>query len=180
MVMNRDLFSRMAIIGNSGSGKTVLASKLSEALSIPIIHLDKLFWEPGGFNQKRPKETVYQEIDLLKVNEAWIVEGVFGELAQEFLERANCLIWLDMDWEYCRSNLIQRGTESNSQLDPIQAEINFGALLEWASHYWDRDDLRSYQGHARLYSSFFGKKFHTKNRDEVDRLLEQFSSEFLP
>jgi adenylate kinase family enzyme len=180
LVKNRILFSRTVIIGNSGSGKTVLAGKLSEVLYIPITHLDKLFWEPGGFNQKRPKETVYQEVDLLKVKETWIVEGVFGELAQEFLDRANCLIWLDMGWEYCLSNLLQRGSEANSQLDPNQAEINFRALLEWASHYWDRNDLRSFEGHKQLFNCFSGSKYCLQSRDEVSTFIEQGKAGFSP
>ena len=33
---------RIMIIGCSGSGKTTLAMKLSEKLSLPLVHLDKL------------------------------------------------------------------------------------------------------------------------------------------
>ena len=163
---------RIVIIGNSGSGKTYLALELGKHTTIPVIHLDKLFWEPGGFNIKRPKNVVMEDIDRLKQNSQWIVEGVFGELAERFLEKADSLIWLDMDWEYCRSNLLRRGSESSKQLDSETAEINFQKLLVWASEYWARDDLRSHSGHQKLFYTFQGRKWALRSRIEV----EAFSS----
>ena len=82
---------RIVIIGNSGSGKTYLAQRLSDYYGYPVIHLDALFWEPGGFNVKRPKEIVYAKIATLVHGENWICEGVFGELAQAFLANADHL-----------------------------------------------------------------------------------------
>ena len=169
--------NRAIIIGNSGSGKTYLANRLSQAFSVPVTHLDELFWEPGGFTQKRPKEVVLYEISILIEKEQWIVEGVFGELAKEFTKRADSLIWLDMDWEYCRTNLLHRGSESSRQLDPAQAEISFGELLEWASHYWNRDDLRSHLGHDRLFSNFSGTKYCLKSRDDVNHFLSMITND---
>jgi adenylate kinase family enzyme len=162
---------RIIILGNSGSGKSYLARRLGQRLSITPTHLDDLFWEPGGFNQKRPQEIVLQDIEgILKLHQ-WIVEGVFGELAVRFLDRAECLIWLDMDWEYCQANLIHRGSESSQQLDKEQAEENFGKLLLWASQYWTRDNLRSYDGHKGLFDSFKQYKRVLRSRIQVDLLL---------
>lgn len=120
---------RIVIIGNSGSGKTYLAQMLSGYLHIEVIHLDKLFWEPGGFNKKRPIDLVYSEIATLSQGQLWIVEGVFGELAQEFCPQADCLLWLDVDWATCSANLRKRGSDSSKQLDPQLAEENFNKLL---------------------------------------------------
>jgi adenylate kinase family enzyme len=161
---------RLVILGNSGSGKSYLARKLGLRLSILPTHLDDLFWEPGGFNRKRPPEVVAQDIEAIHKLSEWIVEGVFGELAARFLDRAECLIWLDMDWACCRSNLLGRGFESSKQLDKAQAEENFRKLLVWASQYWDRDNLRSYTGHKELFDSFKGDKRVLRSRNEVDLL----------
>ena len=166
---------RIVIIGNSGSGKSYLARKLDERLSIAPTHLDKLFWEPGGFNKKRPPEVVYREIDAISKTPQWLVEGVFGELAARFLDRAECLIWLDVDWEYCHSNLLQRGSESSKQLDKEQAEENFRKLVIWASNYWERVDLRSHKGHKELFDSFNGYKRVLRSRGEVDLLASDQS-----
>jgi adenylate kinase family enzyme len=47
---------RIIIIGNSGSGKTWLARQLAEDAPCPVIHLDDIFWEPGGFDKPKPFE----------------------------------------------------------------------------------------------------------------------------
>lgn len=163
---------RIVIIGNSGSGKTYLAQRLGDHFGYPIVHLDKLFWEPGGFNNKRPKELVYAEIATLVQGKNWIVEGVFGELAQEFLVNADQLIWLDLDPESCLNSLRQRGAESSTQLDMQSAAENFQKLLTWAAAYWQRDDLRSYRGHAHLLEEFKGKKVHLQTRRAVNQYID--------
>lgn len=166
---------RIVIIGNSGSGKTYLGQRLSDRLHLEVIHLDKLFWEPGGFNVKRPKEIVYAEIATLAQGENWIVEGVFGELAQAFFANAEQLIWLDIDQETCLNSLLQRGSEGFNQLDQQSAEENFQKLLTWASAYWQRQDLRSRCGHALLFEQFNGKKICVKTGTEVDDLIGSLS-----
>lgn len=165
---------RIVIIGNSGSGKTYLAQTLSHCFRLEIIHLDKLFWEPGGFNKKRPSDVVYAEIATLAQGQSWVVEGVFGELAQEFCPKADCLIWLDVDWTTCSTSLLNRGSESSQQLDARLAEENFTKLLRWASDYWQRQDLRSHPGHASLFDQFYGQKIRLRTRDEVNDFIASF------
>ncbi len=163
---------RIVIIGNSGSGKTYLAQRLSHCFHLELIHLDKLFWEPGGFNVKRPKEIVYAEIAALAQGENWIVEGVFGELVQAFFANAEQLIWLDLDQETCLNSLLQRGSEGYNQLDQQSAEENFQKLLTWASAYWQREDLRSHRGHANLFTQFNGKKDLFSTRLAVNDFID--------
>jgi adenylate kinase family enzyme len=166
------MLTRVAIIGNSGFGKSHMARLLSKFYSLPVIHLDRLFWMPGGFNEKRPGDEVIREAEQKRKENSWIVEGVFGELAELFLPRAQMLIYLDMDWATCQGGLKSRGSESSRQIDPIEAEENFRKLLLWAEQYWTRTDLRSHAGHLRLFSYFIGHKLKFTSRAEVDGFLK--------
>jgi adenylate kinase family enzyme len=112
---------RIVIIGNSGSGKSFLARRISAASGIQLIHLDRLFWLPGAFNQKRPVEIVDAEIASKAGEDEWVVEGVFGDLSEKFLHCADYLIWLDLPWPVCHANLMERGSESFKQCDTAQA-----------------------------------------------------------
>jgi adenylate kinase family enzyme len=167
------MLMRTVIIGNSGSGKSHVAKSLSLHYSSPVIHLDRIFWMPGGFNEKKSNYEMFREVVEKRQENSWIVEGVFGELAELFLPRAQTLIYLDMDWATCQSALKLRGSESSRQMEPVKAEENFNKLLLWAEQYWTRTNLCSHAGHLRLFSDFTGNKFKFTTRIEVDEFIKQ-------
>ncbi len=162
---------RTVIIGNSGSGKSWLARKLATD-DTEVIHLDDLFWMPGGFDRKRNKEEVNQLISNSKFHSKWIAEGVFGELAEQYFDIAQALIWLNLPWDLCHSRLEQRGSESKRHLGREQSKEDLQKLLEWASRYYERTDMRSHNGHQCLFASFQGEKIQLKTGNEVDVYLK--------
>jgi len=163
---------RTIIIGNSGSGKTWLASRLSDASGGSVVHLDDLFWEPGGFDKKRPQETVALMIKEAKAKDSWIAEGVFGELAEQFFDWAHVLIWLDVDWPTCHARLLKRGSESKKHMGRVESEEGLKNLVEWASKYYERTSTRSFLGHERLLEIFSGQKVRLRSEEEVLRMAE--------
>jgi adenylate kinase family enzyme len=169
----KNMTTRIVIIGNSGSGKSHLAESLSRIYSHPIIHLDRLFWMPGGFNEKRQKDEVRNEIEQKRKENSWIAEGVFGELAELFLPRAQTLIYLDVDWAVCHAGLTARGSESSRQLETVKAGENFRNLVLWAEQYWTRTNSCSHTNHLRLLDDFTGRKFRFTTRTEVCAFIEQ-------
>ncbi len=38
---------RLLILGPGASGKSTLVARLGEIISLPVIELDKFFWQPG-------------------------------------------------------------------------------------------------------------------------------------
>jgi adenylate kinase family enzyme len=167
------MLARTVIIGNSGSGKSSLAKSLSTIYSPPVIHLDQLFWMPGGFNEKRPYDEIKNAIERKRVETSWIVEGVFGEFAEMFLPQAQALVFLDMGWPVCHAGLLARGSESSKQLEAATAEENFKKLLSWAEQYWTRTNLCSHSGHLQLFTNFTGLKFKFTSRAEIDDFLKR-------
>jgi len=159
---------RIVIFGNSGSGKSTLAKELGAKHTLPIVHLDKLFWADGSYTTKRPPEIVLRKIDVLKAEPAWIMEGVFGELAERLLDRADFLIWLDLPWAVCKAGLEQRGPSKSVE----DSKVAFAALIVWAENYWTRTDLRSAPGHERIFSAFPGDKVHIARREQLKSLVE--------
>ncbi|UXI02376.1 AAA family ATPase [Photobacterium sp. TY1-4] len=159
--------NKILIIGNSGSGKSWLSVRLSNQLQYPEVNLDAVVWEPGGFHQKRPQEVIDGELTRLSQETHWVVEGVFGALAEQLIDSADTLLFLDMDWELCEQSLLSRGSESSKQLDQGLAEKNFQDLLVWASAYYHRQSKNSRTFHHRLYAEFGGRKRHFTRREDV-------------
>ncbi|WP_348224457.1 hypothetical protein [Vibrio parahaemolyticus] len=76
---------KILIIGNSGSGKSWLSKQLSRKLQLQEVNLDSIVWEPGGYNQKRSTGAIENEIASIKSQCKWVVEGVFGALAEQLI-----------------------------------------------------------------------------------------------
>lgn len=167
---------KIVIVGNSGSGKTWLANRLAARSRSSVIHLDQIFWQPDGFNRKRSPMEIEQLIDASKKSESWIVEGVFGELAAKYLDEAELLIWLDIDWQTCNARLQARGSESKRHMNREQSDKGLRDLIEWASHYYDRSDGRSWMGHQELFSSFRGDRMRLTAEDEVEEFVARLET----
>ncbi|WP_273762600.1 AAA family ATPase [Aeromonas hydrophila] len=164
---------RILIIGNSVSGKSWLAARLAEQLTIHEVNLDPIVWQPGCFNQKRPQHKIDQAIQTLAQEPSWVVERVFGALADQLLDAADTLLFLDLDWSVCRDSLQSRGSQSARQRDAVAAEENFQQLLVWASEYGQRTSKSSRQYHRELFDRLPNAKHRFTTRAEVNLYLNQ-------
>ncbi len=167
-----DAMRKILIIGNSGSGKSWLGKRLATVCNVPYVALDRLFWEPGGYNVKRCKTLVAQDLTQLQGTDTWLIEGVFGQMAEDMLPYADTLFFLDLPWEECRSNLLARGSESARQRDPAGAEQSFQELLAWAAAYDTRKNKNSGAFHRTLFEQFTGRKQRATSRQEMSHIIE--------
>ncbi len=122
---------RTVIIGNSGSGKSTLARRLAGYFRIPAVDLDRVHWE-GSVGRKRDEETARRMTREEAARPRWVIEGVYGWLAEAALPRATALIWLDLPWRECRAGLAARGPW------PGVDEAGFVEFLTWAEAYGNR------------------------------------------
>jgi len=154
-----DSVTRLVIIGNSGSGKSTLAERVGGALSLPVHDLDLLHWRADG--SKREENEAKSLVADIAAGPAWVIEGVYGWLAEVALERATALIWLDLSWTECREGLLQRGLRRG------MTPTDQGALLGWSGAYWTRTTPSSFVGHAQLYRFFSGHKARLRTRADM-------------
>ena len=100
------LGKKIMIVGSGGSGKSTLARKLGEILSLPVIHLDKEFWNAGWI--ETPKEEWYSKQESLFSGDEWIADGNYGWSMEIRLKRADTLIFLDFNRFVCIYSVIKR------------------------------------------------------------------------
>ncbi len=84
---------RIMIIGQPGSGKSTLARRLGEATGIPIIHIDRIHWQPNW--QERSQDEKTRLCLAAEAQEHWIFEGGHAATWANRVARADLLIWLD-------------------------------------------------------------------------------------
>jgi adenylate kinase family enzyme len=162
---------RTVIVGNSGSGKSTLAERLAALADVPAFDLDLLRWEGEGYCVKRDEAVARQMAMEVAARPGWIIEGVFGWLAEVALSQATALIWLDLPWSACRDGLLARGKRRGG------SDADFAELLTWAEAYWDRETSSSFAGHSRLFERFPLAKQRLRDREEVRRLLVNLGAE---
>jgi len=160
------LSQRSLIIGNSGSGKSALSERLNTLTHVPVADLDLLHWESDGYGRKRDEEVARRMASEIASRDFWIMEGVYGWLAEVAVPRATALIWLDLPWSLCHAGLLARGPRRGA------TEKDVTDLLKWAEHYWKRETSSSFAGHARIFGDFSGVKFRLRNREDIEQLLD--------
>lgn len=86
---------RIAVIGNSGGGKSVLARKIAPVLGLPCVELDALLWRPG-WQLVPPDEFERLHADAIGA-ERWLIEGLGSRasLPSRF-QRATHIVLIDM------------------------------------------------------------------------------------
>jgi adenylate kinase family enzyme len=161
--MRQTLAHRTLIIGNGGSGKSTLAAQIAERLQMPLVGLDAIHWEDGGFARKRDEDAARQMVRDAAAANRWVMEGVYGWLSEPALPRATALVWLDLPWSECRAGLLARKSDQ-----PMDADG-----LAWAEQYWARQTSSSFAGHRRIYDSFPGARLRLDSRRAVNALIGQ-------
>jgi adenylate kinase family enzyme len=83
---------RIMIVGQPGSGKSMLAKALSLRTGLPIIHVDKLNWQAGWVERSKADKTrVCQDAEQ---QSHWIFEGGHSATWPSRVARADMLIVL--------------------------------------------------------------------------------------
>lgn len=155
---------KIVIIGNSGSGKSTLAKEFGRRLKSDVVDLDPIHWQ-GQVGLQRDEAEAKRLVADAAAKPGWIIEGVFGWLAEVALPRATSLVWLDLSREVCRDGLAMRGPWKSGT--PEQ----YADFLQWADDYWTRTTPSSYAGHLALFESFAGVKWRLRSRIEIATFL---------
>lgn len=127
--------NRIAVIGCGGSGKSTLSLALGNSLSIPVHHLDCMFWEPGWISIER-KEFVHKQEVLFEQNQ-WIIDGNYGGTMDLRLEKADTIIFLDLPTIICLWGVLSRYFNYINDNRPDMAEGNGERVtLEFLIYVW--------------------------------------------
>ena len=99
------------ILGRGASGKSTLAVRLGEITGLPVIELDKIFWQPGLFAMAR--EEWFEVQRRLVAEETWIMDGDLGpyDAVDVRLRAADTVIFLDFSLLRCGWRALRRSRE---------------------------------------------------------------------
>lgn len=133
---------RILLIGSGGAGKSTLSKKLGELWMLPVVHLDKLFWQPGWQPLPRPEFIEKVKIELSKPE--WIIDGNYDSSINLRAEHADLIIFLDYSnvlcvYRACKRAWINRGTTRSDMGEGCPEKIDW-EFVRWIWRF--RKDAR--------------------------------------
>jgi adenylate kinase family enzyme len=106
---------RILVIGCCGAGKSTFSKELSSKLNLPLVHLDRLFWQPGWIQQE---DRVFAELLQTELDrDRWIIDGNYLKSLPLRLEYSDTIIFLDLNrwictWRVLKRWLLQEGSQA--------------------------------------------------------------------
>ncbi len=97
---------RILVYGVTGSGKTVLAEKISAVTGIPWHCVDELTWEPGWVEV--PTDEQRRRIEAICARDRWILDTAYKIWLDVPLARADLIVGLDYPRVLSLARLIRR------------------------------------------------------------------------
>ena len=165
-------YSRIVIVGNVGSGKSYMAKKIAALTGLPLIHLDKEYWQPqwGAL----PKEEWRQKQEALTAGARWIMDGQYGSTMELRFQAADLVVFLDIHWLVCLISAAKRAGQKRSDLPEYLEEQRW-----FSREFFDfcRESILPYAQRGRrtvlaLHAKYPDTAFlHIKSRREANRLM---------
>ena len=127
---------RVAVIGNSGTGKTTVARLLAERLGVRHVELDALHHGPNW--AAAPADVFRARVEAAIAPEGWVVDGNYqGKLGDLVLSRADTIVWLDLPLRIALVRLWRRTLRRIGRRE----ELWNGNRETWRGAFWGRDAL---------------------------------------
>ncbi len=141
---------RIVIVGGTGSGKTTLASELSDALGLPAHHLDVIARHGGGTGVERsPSERAAALAEIVESGR-WIAEGIHLGWTDDLLQAADVIIWLDhVSWRSSSARMVKRFVKQ--ALDEVRREKGLRKFTRFGDYVAHLRDLVRAIPEARSY-----------------------------
>ncbi len=97
---------RISVVGNSGSGKTTVATAIAGALGVPHLELDAVFHQPNW--QPLDREVFRDRVAEFIAGDGWVVDGNYNAVQDLIWQRADTVVWMDLPRRQIMRQLLAR------------------------------------------------------------------------
>jgi adenylate kinase family enzyme len=142
---------RVLVLGPGGAGKSVLSRELAGITGLPLVHLDREFFEPGWV--KPAPDAWNAKIDAMLSGDRWIADGTHADTLDRRLGYADGVILLDYSRMIAVRGVFKRLLTRNGRR---RADLAPGCRNRLDRDYWN-----------------WVWKYHRETRPEVAALLKR-------
>ncbi|KHN50951.1 AAA family ATPase [Pectobacterium fontis] len=142
---------RVNIIGTSGSGKSMLARRLSKKLSVPYIEMDALFWLKDW--QGREDADFFQQLEKAMVPESWVLDGNYNRTREIKWRNVDVVIWVDYGFTRTLYQAVRRAylrawrkeelwSDSGNKESFLRSFLSRDSIILWTIKTYSRNRKR--------------------------------------
>lgn len=164
------MYNKIYIIGSVASGKTTLATHLSNKLNIASYELDKIIYDDDKGNVKRTEEEVKCLFDKIINKKVWIIEDVGRKIFIEGLQKADVVYYLKMSKVTIYKRCITRWLKQKLNLETYNYKPTLKSLfqmLKWAKDYFKNETTKI------EYINSNSKNIRILKRKDIKKLTEE-------
>lgn len=114
--------NKILVTGFSGSGKTTLARRIEEEFNLPAIHFDDFCFDKN--HNIISDEEIKRIFSSSSLSTKWIFEGTYSVVIEEYINKADVLIYLDTNLFQNVNNLLKRKIRKISRLKDSKSANN--------------------------------------------------------
>jgi adenylate kinase family enzyme len=177
--MDLKRLKQINVIGTSGSGKSTFSRELADALKIPYIEMDKIFWEPNW--QQPSDEKFFKNLENALSRDKWVLDGNYTRTIPIKWKNVETVIWLDYSFTTTTFQSIKRTVQRCIHKQEIWEET--GNIESFRKSFFSKDSIIwwSIKNHSKTrkkYQNYFANSDYShiqfislKNRKEADSFL---------
>ena len=159
---------RILVIGCPGSGKSYFSKRLGKILSLPVIHMDNLYWKKDKTSISR-EELENKLIPHLE-KDAWIIDGNYHNTLKMRVKYATDVFFLDVSREECIQGMLERIDQERDDIPWVETKEDAEELIAWTEDY----EKRTKEEEKALLAQNKHIKVHTiTSRKEANEYLEK-------
>ncbi|WP_087719120.1 adenylate kinase [Salinicola salarius] len=144
---------KINVVGTSGCGKSTLAEALADALHIPHIQLDQLYWQADWQGSLDDEFFARLHAAMAASPNGWVIDGNFDRTRPIKWRDVDIVIWLDLGFWRVLSQSVGRAIAriaSQKELWPgtgnresfRQTFLSRDSVLLWSLRTWHRNRRR--------------------------------------
>ncbi len=161
-------YTKIHIIGGSGSGKSYLAKRLQKTYNLTHLDLDDIFWDNTcqHYGQKADKKTRMTQLESFLKNNRYVIEGVYHNWLSQSFSCADIIIVLDVNIWRQSYYILKRFFRRKLKLEQGKKESlkSLYKLIKWNIAYKKEELLPFYNNLPQKEKAVFFKNADTAYR----------------
>jgi len=111
---------RILVVGSGGAGKSTFARALGQRTGLPVVHLDRVFWQPGWTPMQ--DDAWRSTVAELVADEAWIIDGNYAGTLDVRVLHCDAVVFFDFGRLTCLWGVVRRVIAHAGRSRPDMAE----------------------------------------------------------